>query len=77
MTYTIIPAAPGFTARWVAPDGGVASEPIIAWRISEDGAHVVPIGVEGWVDDGAWVVDPSGVAPPAGGRPCGAARDPE
>ena len=61
MSIFVIPAAPGFIARWTW-GGGVLEEPIIAWHIEAEAINPrpKPIGVFGWCNDTVEIVDPQG-----------------
>ena len=61
MSIFVIPAAPGFTARW-KHNGKTREEPIIAWHIESEAIspRPKPIGVFGWCDDNAQIFDHTG-----------------
>lgn len=58
---TVIPAQPGFLARWKHA-GKTFEEPIIAWLIEPKAINPrpKPIGVWGWCDDKADIIAPDG-----------------
>ena len=65
MSTTIIPAQPGFRARWTDPDTGKeCEEPILAWELTYSYEYarcaLIPLGVSGDCNDDAEIIGPGG-----------------
>lgn len=63
MSFSIIPAAPGFYAVKRQPNGSTAHLPVIAWRLSErafNNVEVTAIGLDGLFDEDTVIVGPDG-----------------